>query len=316
MNLWVGIQVLGLKLFPLLGIVGLGFIAGRHLRLSSKTLGDLIIYIIAPIFMFGYIATMRFQPAYVLLPVLMCFLAFAISFGVYWIGQWIHGHGMDRNLQAAAAGDGNNGYFGVPLFMALFPREDLGLYIWAGIGALIYSFTLSYYFVARTRFNFRKSMDKLLKLPVLYAAVAGLIASACSFKAPDYVMTTLEHFRGTYIVIGMMALGMGLSGVHERLIHWKFLLTAMIVRFGIWPALVLGFIEINRHFLHAFDSSAENVLITLSIVPMAVNTVVFASQVEARTDKIASTVLVSTVVSLAFTPIYITFLQVMGIIAG
>jgi predicted permease len=306
---------LTIKLIPIFIIILLGYIAGITLKPNAKSIADILIYIVAPIVVSGYIATMSFRASYIFLPITIFIFACTISFIALWIGHHLHDCPSTKSLQAAASGDGNSGYYGVPLFMALFPHDDLGLYIWIYMGGVIFSYTLSYYYVVRTQFNIRDSFIKLFKLPVVYAAITGFTLSALHFNPPAIYITTLESFRGAFVILGMMTLGLALSQIKHLSIDWKFVSAALGIRFLLWPFMIISLILVDQATLHCLTTSAKHALLTLSIVPMAVNTVVYATQFDAKPDKIATTVLLSTIFSLLYTPVYFGAIHYFGLIS-
>jgi len=54
---------------------------------------------------------------------------------------------------------------------------------------------------------------RVLRLPAIYAMVLGLVFNIAKVRIPVDLISYLDYFKGAYAVLGMMMIGMGLSGV-------------------------------------------------------------------------------------------------------
>ncbi|MCB9982501.1 MAG: hypothetical protein H6861_02335 [Rhodospirillales bacterium] len=95
-----------------------------------------------------------------------------------------------------AAGQGNTGYFGLPIVLLLFDPEWVGVYIFALVGGLVYEATVMYYIANRGRFNMRDSLIKLFRFPSIYAVIAGLGVNMAGAELPALFNNYWEHFKG------------------------------------------------------------------------------------------------------------------------
>lgn len=290
-------------ILPLYLMIALGFIAGRKLHVSGQAIAGMVIYLIVPVVFFGAVATTRFDPAYFFLPVVTFALSAGMSFAGYHIARRVCPDSR-ANLVGQAAGTGNTGYFGVPLFLAMQPESTLGVYILAMIGISVSEATVGYYLLARGNFTRREAVRRVLRLPLLYACAAGLLVNALGGLPETKMVTqTLQQFRGAYIILGMMMVGLGLSRMHKFELDGRFTGLVFVQRLLFWPLATVGLLALDRVTVGIFDPLAASVLITLSAVPLAANTVAFATQLDIHPEKAATAVLLSTVVAVGMVPV-------------
>lgn len=294
-----------LKLVPLYVIIGCGYVAGKYLQVQKESISPLLIYIIAPAVIFYGTAQASLTPGLLFLPILTFFLACIISLIFFKIGKRIWSDSTS-NILGFTAGTGNTGYFGLPVITLIMGNTILSTVILATMGFLLYENTLGYYLVARNQYTFGQSLIKLIKLPTVYAFILGLLASKLVLVLPDVANTILDQFKGSYTILGMMIIGIGLSQATKIAIDSTLIMLSFLAKFIIWPLMILGTIFLDQQFTHLFTPTINQVLIILSCVPLAANTVTFATELKAQPEKAAITVLLSTIFSLFFIPALIT----------
>ncbi len=290
-----------LKLVPLYLIIACGYVAGKYLRVHKESISPLLIYIIAPAVIFYGTAQASLTPGLLFLPILTFSLACAISLLFFRIGKRIWSDSTG-NILGFTAGTGNTGYFGLPVITLILGNTILSTVVLATMGFLLYENTLGYYLVARNQYTFRQSLIKLAKLPTVYAFVLGLLASRGNLVLPDVAHTILEQFKGSYTILGMMIIGIGLSQASKLAVDSKLIMLSFLAKFLVWPLTILGAIFLDHQFTHLFTPTTNQVLIILSCVPLAANTVTFATELKAQPEKAAVTVLLSTLFALFFIP--------------
>lgn len=290
------------SLIPLYLIIALGWVAGRYFQIDVKTISTLAIYIFAPVSAFGFVAQIDFQPEYLTLPLFTWCIATAIAFTFLTLGKKIYGDNR-ANLLAIMASMGNTGFLGLPLALALLPENVIGLYVLLDIGAGIYLATTMYYIAARGQFSIRDSITKVLKFPMLYGIIAGLIINKFQTKLPEQFNTYHDYFVGAFILTGMMILGVSLSQIKKISISPQFISLSFIGKFILWPAIALAIIWIDKLYLHTFNHHVHQMMLIISIVPHGVTVAAFAAQMDLNPEKASTTILISTILSLIYVPL-------------
>jgi malate permease and related proteins len=289
-------------LIPLYILIGLGFIAGRFFEVDRHTIANLAIFIFMPFVVFGFIYNMEFQPSYIWLPVVLFVVQASIGLVTLAVGRRIY-HGPEANILAMAASMGNTGYFGLPLVFALFTPEQTGIYIFAMMGGSVYEATIGYYIAARGRFDVKTSLLKLAKFPALYAMALAFIVKATGADLPGQFMLYWGYFKGAYVLMGMMIIGVALSHVKKLVIGPRFLSLAFFGKFVLWPGLTALFIWLDKAVFHLYTPDIYSLVMVMAIVPPAANIAAFASQLDLVPEKAATMVLLGTLAALLYIPL-------------
>ena len=293
------------KIAPLYFIVLLGFIAGKYFKVDKEPIATLLIYFVTPLVIFNGVATSALNASIIVLPLTFFVLAVLISTIFYHVGKLLW-KGAEKNVLAFTSGTGNTGYFGLPVILALFGEEYLSVAVLCIFGFLLYENSLGYYYVARGTFSSQAALSKVLGLPTLYAFALGLFFVMGGGTIGTELSALFANFRGAYSVLGMMVIGLGLSSVTARSWDIVFLSVTLCAKFIVWPAVVVGIVLLDTTYLHVFAPAMYPVMLLLSTVPLASNTVAFAAQLNAVPEKAATAVLTSTLVALVYIPLFVT----------
>jgi malate permease and related proteins len=103
-----------------------------------------------------------------------------------------------------------------------------------------------------------------------------------------------------------MIIGMGLAGASWKSIDMSFISLTFLAKFICWPGLMALLIFVDKNSLHIFDTDIYNVLIIMSIVPLAANTVAIATELRTHPEKAAVAVLLSTIFALFYIPLIVS----------
>ncbi|NBS41756.1 AEC family transporter [bacterium] len=294
--------ILLVKLLPLYLVVFVGFIAGKRLDVKTESIASLLIYAIAPVVIFSGTATAPLTAAAFSLPVLFFGIACLMCVAFYWIAGRIW-NGSERNILAFTSGTGNTGYFGIPVALALFDETTMSLVVLSILGFVFFENTLGFFVTARGHHTARESALKVLKLPTIYAFLAGLVVNVCQFGLPIPAVDLITNVRGTYTILGMMLVGLGLSRIQTFSVDARFTGVAFLAKFLVWPSVALLVILMDAHFFHFYSNDIYRVILLMSTVPLASNTVAFATKLNTHPEKAAVAVLLSTLFALVYIPL-------------
>jgi predicted permease len=141
---------------------------------------------------------------------------------------------------------------------------------------------------------------------MMYAFLLGLILNAVHIPLPQVALDMALNFRGAYTVLGMMIIGLGLSGLKNLSLDGPFLLMAFIAKFVLWPGIMLAVIAVDRAYFGLFSPDMHNIMVVLSIVPMAANTVLYATEMRVHPEKAATAVALTTLFTIVYIPVMVT----------
>ncbi|MFZ4761794.1 MAG: AEC family transporter [Alphaproteobacteria bacterium] len=295
-----------LKLIPLYTTIVMGFVAGRFLKIETESVAKLVFFMIAPLVVFNGVARLPITLPLLGLPILVFVLSSIMSLIFYRVGGWAF-KDSSRNLLSMAAGTGNTGYFGLPLAMMLFDERGVGIYIIAFTGMNLFEVTVGYYIASLGASEEKPSLmeagKKILKLPMFYGVLLGIAFSFSGLKIPPIMDDFMAACKGSYSILGMMIIGLGLAKMQKLSFDWRFVGLAHSAKFIIWPALAYITVLLDRELLHIFDEAAHKSLLLISIVPMAANTVLIATLLRLKPEKAATTVVTGTIIALIYVPL-------------
>ncbi len=297
----VFLDLLG-KLAPLYCLVFVGYIAGKYFRISSTLIAKVLVYVLIPVVTFTGVASIKISLGVISIPILFFLLCWLVSVITYYAAGFFW-QGSTRTIVGFAAGSGNTGYIGLPVAIALLGQNVVGIVTLALLGTTLYMNSVGLFRLARGHYTVRDSLVKILKLPVLYAVLLGLLVSKLGIILGESYHSVVSGFTLAYVILGMALIGLALAKIRKYSFDFKFISLALLAKFLLWPALVLALIVIDSHTFELYDPSLHKVLILMAIVPMAANIVTYATLFKVQAEKAAAAVFITTLFSLFYIPI-------------
>jgi predicted permease len=147
--------------------------------------------------------------------------------------------------------------------------------------------------------QWKQGIKEITRVPVLYAAIIGLILNLSNITVPALAMKALNLIALMAIPLVLIILGYNLSKV--RLTALPTTLLASFLRVGIGFA--LGLFSVN--LLH-IEGIFRSVVIFESAMPAAVNAAVIATKYDNEAELVSSVVFVTTLMSLVSIPFLLT----------
>ena len=189
----------------------------------------------------------------------------------------------------------NTGNMGLPICMFAYGSKGLG--VSASITSLIIlcHFTLGV-FLADRKFN----LNVILKNPPFYAIIFSAIMLFYGIKMPVFVVNTTEWLM--YVTIFLILMSLGIALTRLRIFSLSNALISSFTRMIIGPA--IGFFLI---FIFNLKGFAAGVLLIQCSMPSAVLNYLVGSIYSPKkiVDSIASTIVVSTLISFVTIPIVV-----------
>ena len=189
----------------------------------------------------------------------------------------------------------NTGNMGLPICMFAYGSKGLG--VSASITSLIIlcHFTLGV-FLADRKFN----LNVILKNPPFYAIIFSAIMLFYEIKMPVFVVNTTEWLM--YVTIFLILMSLGIALTRLKVFSLTNALISSFTRMIIGPA--IGFFLI---FIFDLEGFAAGVLLIQCSMPSAVLNYLVGSIYSPKkiVDSIASTIVVSTLISFVTIPIVV-----------
>ena len=190
----------------------------------------------------------------------------------------------------------NTGNMGVPICLFAYGTQGLGVASAVASVIILFHFTLGV-FLAKKKFSF----EILIKSPPVYAIFISVIFLYFEIETPLFLENTT--FLLTYATIFLVLMSLGIA-----LTRFKFSLKNSIImslsRVILGP--LIGFIVIYNFDLSGF---AAGVLLIQSAMPSAILNYLVGSMYSPKkvVDSIASTIVISTIMSFITIPIVVFF---------
>lgn len=295
-----------IKLIPLYILIFAGYIVAKKTKISKETIATLLIYFLSPVVVFYGTTKAPDIKTLIVIPVLFFILCAVVGVSFYFISKLCFKENKAiPNLLGFMAGSGNTGYFGLPLVIAFLGESQAYLAILCTLGLVIFENTLGYYFIAKSKFSIKEIWIKIIKLPVLYAYLFGVLIYIMNITLPTNINDIILNVRGAYIVLGMMLIGISLTNIAKFKVNITFNFLAFVAKFVAYPLATLALIYIDNALFGVIDNNAKNVLLLLSITPLATNSVAYAIKLRVLPDQVAFAVLASTIFALFYIPVFI-----------
>ena len=192
--------------FPVFAIIGVGYLLARNKQLDIPTISEIMVYTSSPCLIFTSIARREIVVSEWLV---MGGAAVVIVLGnglLMWIYQRASGVRM-RGLYLPAMFM-NSGNMALPFALLAFGQQgmDKAIIFLVTIATLTYSLGV---FIAKGEGGLRE----MFKLPLIYAAISGIVCATFSIRLPGFLMTPLEMLADVAIPLMILNLGIQLRSL-------------------------------------------------------------------------------------------------------
>jgi predicted permease len=277
---------------PVFLVAAAGFVLATFITIDSRSVGRLLFYLATPSLVFRSLYQMQID--YVALRQLtIVAISAALLTGLL---GWLAGIGQERRQRAAlilTSAVSNNGNMGIPI--ALFAFGNTGA-AFASIYYVVSSFmsnTFGVIVASAGQTSVMAALKQSLRVPVLYAATAGLLLNTFGGKLPEGIFRSVDLLASAAVPGMLILMGIQLRSApifQEQAI----VLRSVAVRLLAGPLIawllcqMLGVSGIER-----------SVLIVQAAMPTAVMTAVLATEYDIVPRLVASIIFFSTLLSMA-----------------
>ena len=290
------------KILPLYFSILLGLFSTLFLSCDKNTIAKILLFILAPLIVFNATISVKLDASVLFLTIFFFLLSSTLAFILLFVFKRIYSDNT-ANLLAFSTSTGNTGNIGIPLAILFLEPHLVDVFIFTVLASILYQNSVGYYITAKGHFTAKESIKKVLKLPVLYAFLLGIIFNISGFKIPDIFLNYADYLKGTYAILGMMLLGMGMEKMRSNnSFDLKFISYAIIIKFFLWPMIVLAFIFVDKNYIHFLNEGFYMIMFLFSIVPLAGNTVTVATILNVKPEKMSLAVFITTMISLLYIP--------------
>jgi malate permease and related proteins len=277
---------------PVLAIVGLGFLWSRlRMPFDNDTVGSLVLRIGTPCLIFATLTSADIAVAEV---GRMAFAAASVIAVCAAIGVLVlRAAGLPLHTFLLTAMHGNSGNMGLPVAAMVFGADGLALAI-----AYFLVVSLSQHTLGLVISAGRLELRSLARQPVMYAAAITVLVLVTGAPVPGWLARTAELLGGIVIPTMLLLLGVALSQLKVADLGIAAAMAAM--RFG---AGALGALAIVLAL--GLTGAEAGVVWIMATMPVAVVNVLYAERFARSPERVAGTIVVSTVATLAGLPLIV-----------
>ena len=295
---------------PVFLVIGAGY-AMRRARILTEAADESLLGVLIKLFVpclaldviIGNEALTR--PANLFLPPLAGFGTVALGIGGSLLAGrlFLKGKSVQRTF-ACAAGLQNYSYIPVPLCLALYDRETVGVLFAFNLGTEVALWTIAVATLA-DKDPERRWWTAIFNPPVV-AVIAGLLLNLAGAAAwTPASVTTAWHMLGLCAVpLGLLLSGAVLADYatpHVLRSGWKTTILGLLLRLGILPLATLGFARV----LPA-DPALQSVMLLQAAMPSAVFPIVLAKIHKGDMPTALRVVLGTSIAALATIPLWLS----------
>lgn len=298
-------EVLFDVVLPVLVVAAVGGYVGRRLGFSTETMSKAVFFLFSPCLVFTSIANIDIESGEIGRLIAVALGVFAVNAlaALAWSGLR-RSDPATRTCTLFTSIVVNQGNMGLPMAKLAFGDAGLqiavlmfvtGVVMWSSLGIALGSWS-------RGRQSGRRALIAPLRYPSIYAAIAGTIVNVTNADLPVVVRESTQTLGEASIPCMLVVLGLQFRW--PKLSHLSEPLAASVNRLLIgplaaWPlAAALG-----------LGGVGQRTAIMLSGMPTAVMTTILSTELDARPDVAVTTVIVSTLLSIASLTVLITILR-------
>ncbi|MEI4769056.1 AEC family transporter [Psychrobacillus sp. FJAT-51614] len=297
-----------LIILPVFLIFFIGFLGQRLIGFDIKSISSAALYLMSPFLAFRTFYTNELTVDYFYIVLACLSLTFILLFITWLVARLM----KTTRPQYAAIILGsvfpNSGNYGAPvvLFALGAVGFDYAVVIMVLHGLIINTFGIFFASLGgEEKATWEQSLHKVIRMPLIYAAVAGIIFQLMKVTVPTVFMEGIGLVADASIPTVMLVLGMQLAVISRKRVAYRFVSAVTIIRMVVSPilaAVIVYFMPLN--------DLIKTVFIIQAAMPTAANTTLLALQFGTEPDLVSFTTFVTTLISIISIPLVLFFLGV------
>lgn len=275
------ISQLAAVLAPVVLCAGIGIVWGRLRQpFDTRMIAGLVLNVTTPCLILYTLTRLLVDPVILGEFALATVLMIAGAMAVGWLVLRVSG--LSAKVYLPAMFLSNTGNTGLPL--CLFAFGETGL----AYGIVFFIVTIAFQYTAAPAIaSGSRDMGKLLRMPVLWSIAISVMMMVLHVQPPDWISNTLKLLGNVTIPMMLFSLGVALSRLRPGWIGLGVMLSVAKLATGL--AIGLGLSH-----LFGFSGPARGVMIIQSCMPAAVLAYIIAEHFGTEAEKVASLVVIST----------------------
>ena len=273
---------------PVFLLVAAGFLFAHWKKISLTAVTEIIVYLGTPSLVFGSLASKPLQPADIAVlftGILIIFAGVGLLIRLYFFCFRFRSRGFALPTLFMNAGN-----MGIPLALFAFGQAGFQRATLMFVMITFLQYSLGIYIL-----NGHSNWTEIFRLPLIYAAVAGLCVNLAQIEIPELLLQPVTMLGQATIPIMLISLGYRLHQVES--LQWGHALGGALLR------IVGGFVSANiaAHLIGA-EGVNRQVLLLYGSLPAAVVNFILTEKYRQDPGLAASIVVLSTLISVVTVP--------------
>jgi len=297
-----------LIILPVFIIFSIGYIGQRFIGFDIKSISTAALYLMSPFLAFRTFYTNELTMDYFYI-VLFSLLLTTVLLIIVWITA-ISMKATRSQLSAMILGGVfmNSGNYGAPVVLFAFGAVGFDYAVIMMVFQSLLMNTVGIFFAAiggEEKSTFRQSAQRVIRMPLMYAAFLGIGLQLVSVPIPTAVMEAVSLVADASIPTVMLVLGMQLAAISRKRVAYRYVSAVSIIRMIASPLIAVGIL----YFMPVNDLLKAVVIVQASM-PAAANTTMLALQFGTEPDLVSFTTFFTTLISIITIPVVLFFLGV------
>jgi len=297
-----------LIILPVFIIFSIGYIGQKFIGFDIKSISTAALYLMSPFLAFRTFYTNELTMDYFYI-VLFSLLLTAILLIVVWVTA-ISMKATRSELSAMILGGVfmNSGNYGAPVVLFAFGAVGFDYAVIMMVFQGLLMNTVGIFFAAiggEEKSSLRQSAQRVIRMPLMYAAFLGIGLQLVSVPVPSAVMEAVSLVADASIPTVMLVLGMQLAAISRKRVAYRYVSAVSIIRMVASPLIAVGIL----YFMPVNDLLKAVVIVQASM-PAAANTTMLALQFGTEPDLVSFTTFITTLISIITIPVVLFFLGV------
>ena len=286
------IQVLTQNIFPIFLVASFGFALRRWRSLDKQTLSSAVFYCLSPCLVFSLLVNSQLPSEELVDLATFAVLAIGgmalLGFVVAWLLRFERRDTVALMILLMFVNGGN---YGLTLNRLRYGDDGLARAMVYYVTSTLVLYTIGVFLASMGELNWRQTLAKLGRLPVVYAAVLAVVVYRFEVPVPAPLMRGIEVAGAGAIPVMILVLGMQMADLRGQL-HLRLAIPAVTLRLLLGPLLAILWVTVlNLQGLSRATSIIE------ASMPPAVISIILATEFDLQPTAVTSIVVVATLLS-------------------
>jgi predicted permease len=303
MNLYDLASILINIISPIVLVAAVGFILAKTLGLEARTLSRTMLYFFTPALVFASTYRANLNAEYVsigIFAVIITFVMLFVSWAMTKLLRYDRLTGTGFMLGVLFVNAGN---YGLPLILFAYGQEGLARAAFYFTMSAIFTQTLGIFVAARGRASALDALMNVLKMPLVYAVILGLIFNLAHITVPEFLMKSVDLAKDGAVPVMLVILGIEMARVtieNDRMVMSLATITKLVI---------VPMIAFPLAALMGLSGVTRAVCIVEASMPTAVMASIVAVEFDAKPKLVTSIIFASTLASIVTLTILLAILK-------